>query len=48
MEANPEKFKLEVIETVRNYLTAQKLLSDDIGTIAKSILNPEEFPTTKE
>lgn len=47
MEANPEKFKQEVVETVRNYLARERLLKDDIGTVANSILNPEEFSTTK-
>lgn len=47
MEANMEKFRLEVIDSVRNYLMKEGYLKDDIGTVAKSILKPEEFPPTK-
>lgn len=47
MEANPEKFRPEVIDSVRNYLMREGLLKDDIGTVAKSILKPDEFPPTK-
>ncbi|KAL0281536.1 UNVERIFIED_CONTAM: hypothetical protein PYX00_002493 [Menopon gallinae] len=47
MEANPEKFKPEVVDNVRNYLMKEGLLKEDIATIAKSLINPNEFPTDK-
>lgn len=47
MEANPEKFNPEIVENIRNYLMKEGLLKEDIATVAKSLINPEEFPTNK-
>lgn len=47
MEANPDKFDEVTMNSVRNYLVPQGLLKEDIATIARSELNPGEFPPPK-
>lgn len=47
MQANPEKFVPDIVDTVRNYLMREGLLKDDVAAVAKTILKPDDLETKR-